>query len=149
MQLYILLILIYEVKQPYFGYEQVSTSEPLSVATTNISAVGQTINITATNKRKYIKLSGYVWEDIISEKQSVRNDLYNQNENDNFDKLIANMTVSLRDANGNLLKAEDGHEIQPRKTDSSGKYTFGNYLARGFENEKILIDDIINLNIME
>lgn len=135
---------IYEVKQPYFGYEETSIDNPSTEVAANISAVGQTINVTMKNKRKYIKLSGYVWEDIISEKQSVRNDLYNQNENDNFDKLIANMTVSLRDANGNLLKAEDGHEIQPRKTDSSGKYTFGNYLASGFENEKILIDDIVN-----
>ena len=99
---------IYEVKQPYFGYEQASSDEPLSILTTNISAVGQTIYLNATNKRKYIKLSGFVWEDIISQKQSVRKSLYNQNENDDFDKLIANMKVSLRDAKGNLLKAEDG-----------------------------------------
>lgn len=135
---------IYEVKQPHFGYEETSKDNPTKEIAVNIQAVGQTLTINMGNKRKYIKLSGFVWEDIISQKQSVRNSLYNQNENDDFDKLIANMTVSLRDAKGNLLKAEDGHEIQPRKTDSSGKYMFGNYLAKGFENEKILIDDIIN-----
>ena len=135
---------IYEVVNPNFGYEYGSLDNLFQISEANISAVGQTINLTINNKRKYIKLSGYVWEDIISQKQSIRNYLYKQDENDDFDKLIANMTVSLRDANGNLLKAEDGHEIQPRKTNSDGSYMFGNYLAQGYENEKVLIEDIIN-----
>lgn len=135
---------IYEIIQPHFGYEETSKDNPTKEIAVNIQAVGQTLTINMGNKRKYIKLSGFVWEDIISQKQSVRNSLYNQDENDDFDKLIANMTVSLRDANGNLLKAEDGHEIQPRKTNSEGQYMFGNYFATGYENEKILIEDITN-----
>lgn len=135
---------IYEIIQPHFGYDEASIDLPSKEIVADIEAVGQTINLTIKNKRKYIKLSGFVWEDIISQKQSVRNYLYNQDENDDFDKLIANMTVSLRDANGNLLRAEDGHEIQPRKTNSEGQYMFGNYFASGYENEKILIESIIN-----
>ena len=135
---------IYEVIQPHFGYDEASMDSPSKEIVANIEAVGQTINLTVTNKRKYIKLSGFVWEDIISQKQSVRNSLYNQDENDDFDRLIANMTVSLRDASGNLLKAEDGHEIQPRRTNNEGQYMFGNYWAEGYENEKILIENIID-----
>ena len=135
---------IYEIIQPYFGYEETNIDNPSNEIVANISAVGQTVNLTMKNKRKYIKLSGYVWEDIISSKASTRNYLYNQDSNDDQDKLIENMMVSLRDSKGNLLQAEDGHVIQPRRTDAEGKYIFGDYFAKGFENEKVLLEDVIN-----
>lgn len=135
---------VYEVMNPNFGYNGGSLENPYFLVEADIKAVGQTVTLDITNQRNYIKLSGYVWEDIISQKQSIRNDLYNQDENDDFDKLLANVRVSLRDKNGNLLKAEDGHEIQPRRTNSQGRYEFGNYLARGYENEKVLVKDIVD-----
>lgn len=140
---------IYEIVNPNFGYIDASVDDPSNVVEANIKAVGQTVRLNITNKRTYIKLSGYVWEDIVSEKQSIRNYLYNQDANDDFDKLLANITVSLRDKNGNLLQAynDDGQpigEIQPRKTNSQGRYEFGNYWAQGYENEKIRIQDIID-----
>lgn len=140
---------VYEVVNGNFGFEDTSYDDPCIVVEANIKAVGQLIRLNLTNERKYIKLSGYVWEDIISEKQSVRNWLYNRDDNDDFDKLIANMTVSLRDKNGNLLQAYNDDDqpvgtIQPRKTNSEGKYEFGNYWAEGYETEKIRIDDIVD-----
>lgn len=140
---------VYEVVNPNFGFEDTSYDDPCIVVESNIKAVGQLIRLNLTNERRYIKLSGYVWEDMISEKQSVRNWLYNRDDNDDFDKLIANMTVSLRDKNGNLLQAynDDGEQvgtIQPRKTNSEGYYEFGNYWAEGYETEKIRIDDIVD-----
>lgn len=140
---------IYEIINPNFGYIDASINNPSNIVEANIKAVGQTISLNIKNKRTYIKLSGYVWEDIISEKQSIRNYLYKQNENDDFDKLLANITVSLKDKNGNLLQAydDDGNPIgtiQPKKTDSEGKYEFGNYFASGYENEKVRIEDIID-----
>ena len=140
---------VYEVVNPNFGFEDTSYENPCHVVEANIKAVGQLVRLTVSNERQYIKLSGHVWEDMISEKQSVRNWLYNKDDNDDFDKLIANMTVSLRDKNGNLLQAynDDGESvgtIQPRKTNSEGYYEFGNYWAEGFETEKIRIDDIVD-----
>lgn len=143
---------IYEIINPNFGFVDTSEEDPCRVVVAEIKAVGQMINLRdeVTNERRYIKLSGFVWEDMISEKQSIRNYLYNRDENDDFDKLIANMKVSLKDKDGNLLRVWDeeneryGDEIQPRRTDQEGKYIFGDYWQEGYENEKILIDDIVN-----
>ena len=62
------------------------------------------------------KLSGYVWEDKISGKQSLRNDLYKDNDYDSEDTLIAGITVRLKEKNGKVVKET--------KTDENGKYQF-------------------------
>ena len=90
---------IYEIIQPHFGYDEASIDSPSKEIVADIEAVGQTINLTIENKRKYIKLSGFVWEDIISQKQSVRNYLYNQDENDDFE-LIATGYDKRREGDG-------------------------------------------------
>ena len=137
---------VYEIVNPNFGYVDTSIDDPCNIVETNINAIGQTITLNIKNKRMYIKLSGYVWEDLISAtKENIRDNLYTSD----TDKLLENVLVSLRDKNGNLLQAydDDGNpvgEIQPRRTDSEGKYMFGNYWAQGFETEKIRIQDIID-----
>lgn len=66
------------------------------------------------NKQKYIKLSGYAWEDIIdTNKQSYKNYLYDENA---ADKRLQYVAVTLVD--------EDGNELQATMTDENGQYVF-------------------------
>ena len=73
-------------------------------------------SVTVYNKKKYIRLSGYVWED-----KNVRDNLYNS-END---KLVKNVTVRLKDKDGNIVnfKTETGETISEILTGEDGKYT--------------------------
>lgn len=79
------------------------------------------------NKKKYIKLNGLVWEDMISGKTSERDWVYSQGDQDetNPDKLVANVTVKLKDINGNDVefKTEDGRKVTEILTDENGSYT--------------------------
>lgn len=115
-----------ETVNPYFGYEDLP-----KVIDSNIEVTpGATKTITATNKREYIKISGYVWEDRVKDdKQSTRNGLYNNDASDTEDKLVANVTVK--------LKNKDGQVIQQVDTDSNGQYEFTN----------VKIDDLPNLYV--
>lgn len=81
--------------------------------------------LTMYNKRKYIKISGYAWEDFIDGKNSVRNNLYdpNQIEGNNQilkDQRLENITVKLYKNDGTLLDT--------KITDENGEYKFGDYI---------------------
>ncbi|MCF0124411.1 MAG: hypothetical protein HUJ68_01405, partial [Clostridia bacterium] len=73
--------------------------------------------MTIFNKQKYVDISGIVWEDIISGKDSTRNSLYKNDEYDVNDKEVANVTVRLLDSKGNEVQ-------QSVLTDENGKYSF-------------------------
>ena len=83
--------------------------------------------LTYKNKKKYIKLNGLVWEDMISGKTSERDWLYSQGDQDetNPDKLVANVTVKLKDSSGNdvSFKTEDGRTVTEILTNENGSYT--------------------------
>ena len=83
--------------------------------------------LTYKNKKKYIKLNGLVWEDMISGKTSERDWVYSQGDQDetNPDRLVANVTVKLKDINGNDVefKTEDGRTVTEILTDENGSYT--------------------------
>ena len=55
------------------------------------------------NQKKYIRLSGYVWED-----KNVRDNLYNSKN----DKLVKNVTVRLKDKDGNIVNLKQKQEKQ-------------------------------------
>ena len=78
------------------------------------------------NRRKFVKLSGKVWEDMISGKTSQRDYKYSETEEDesNPDKLVANVTVKLKDRDGNSVdfKTEDGRIVNEILTDENGSY---------------------------
>lgn len=98
--------------------------------------------ITFENRRKWIKLSGNVWEDMISGKTSERDYLYTANDSteNNPDKLVANVTVRLKDRNGNTIPfrtQEDGPYVNEVLTDENGHYLMVD----------VLIDDIPNYYI--
>lgn len=68
------------------------------------------------NKQLYVDVSGYVWEDIGSQKMTSRNDLYKDNNFDIDDKLLEGIPVKLRKSDGTL--------IAETKTDKNGAYKF-------------------------
>ena len=90
------------------------------------------IEVEITNKKVYVRLRGYVWEDIQSEKMSVRNDLYQDSENDDQDIRVEGITVKILDQNGNVVRNPETGEEQITTTDENGEYEF----------EKLVIDDL-------
>ena len=84
--------------------------------------------LTVKNKRKYVKLSGYVWEDKVLGKQSTKNYLYRETSADSEDKRVANVTVNL---------VQNGQTIRTTTTDKDGSYLF----------DKVVIDDVDELYV--
>ena len=111
-----------ETINPYDGYGELPmvVNDNLSVK----NGTKTTLNI--KNKRKYIKLSGYVWEDIAWDdgKQTFVNELYMDILDDVNDKLLENVLVRLRDKDGNIVtfKDENGNDLQEIQTDINGSY---------------------------
>ena len=113
-------------------------------------------NLTVYNERKYIKLSGYVWEDIIDGKTSERNGLFKDTESKNTengmdlpdtkDLLFNNIEVKLRDkATKQIVKHDKtGQEMKQLTSkldqyldvgnNGNGEYQFVDILKRNLEN---------------
>ena len=90
-------------------------------------------NVTCNNTRKYIKIRGYAWEDVIlgNDKNSQKDGEWQDGSDD---KRLANIPVRLIDEFGNVLAQT--------VTDANGEYVFGNY-DEDENATKIEIDDII------
>lgn len=82
-------------------------------ASLNSTSIEYSNIVNVYNRQKYIKLSGYAWEDIGETKQTTGNKLYEQNTED---KRLENIAVTLVD--------EDGNAIAGTTTDKNGEYTF-------------------------
>ena len=104
----------YETKNPNYGYEIISNGQEKTIV------VDKTTEFVIGNKQIYVKLSGYVWLDKISGKQSYRNDLFKDNDYDANDILLDGITVRLKDKNGNIVKET--------KTSNGGAYLFTDVL---------------------
>ncbi len=113
----------YELSNPHYGYE--IKSEPTEITAQAKLKTYQKI----TNRQKYIKISGYVWEDIQSQKMSVRNDLYKDNEDDSEDVRKEGIIVRLKDKTDNT-----GTPLKETTTDSNGTYLFENIEIDKLEN---------------
>ena len=100
----------YETKNPNYGYEMITEGKEKDVI------VDKTAELQIPNKQKYIKLSGYVWVDRYSGKQSARNDLYKDGTYDSEDILLDGITVRLKDTSGKIIKEA--------KTANGGAYQF-------------------------
>ncbi len=111
-----------ETVNPYYGYEKLPK---VINSKLNIRNGGKTI-LNIENKRKYVKLSGYVWEDIAWDegKDLLVNELYQDISDDANDKLLENVLVRLRDKDGNIVTFKDanGNELKQIQTDKNGKY---------------------------
>ena len=101
---------IIEIKNPYRGYEEIPSGGKKEESRTVESNDWK--KFTIENKRKYIDLSGFVWEDMIDQKESVKNGIY-----DDKDKLVQHVKVSLIDNKNNKV-------VKETYTDKDGKYKF-------------------------
>ncbi len=125
----------YETKNPHYGYE--IYTEGFTTTKQEPVLPNSTSKINAPNERKFIKVSGFVWEDMIDGKKAIRNHKYNtpgEETADGNDKLVANVTVNLKDVNGNI--------ISTKLTDANGKYEFADVLIDNLD--KYYIEFIYN-----
>ena len=109
------------------GQIQVDRKTSTATTDTNVAEDENEFTImTFKNRRKYIKLSGFVWEDMISGKTSERDWRYSQGDSDetNPDKLVANVSVRLKNSEGGNVKfkTENGEEETEILTDENGNY---------------------------
>ena len=115
-----------ETVNPHYGYEDLP-----KVIDSNITVnPGATVQINAKNRRTYVKISGYVWEDMISGKGIDRNNLYANDTNDDNDKLVQGVKVELKNS-------QTGEVVETAITDENGAYRY----------EKVKIDDLPNLYV--
>lgn len=105
----------YETKNPNYGYEIINDGIEIPISQTSI---------TIKNIQKYIKLSGYIWKDVQSGKQTLRNDLYKDDEYDINDESFNGITVRLKDKDGNTLKETKSSENGLYSEINGGEYIF-------------------------
>ncbi len=141
----------YEVDDNYITWSYTSVANDNNTGSGNGSIATVTVNrrssvntknppdyenrneiLTFKNKRKYIKLSGYAWEDIIDPtKAQDRDDIYDPSISK--DKRLNNVKVTLYKADGTILAETTTQTI----TNSKGETEDGAYLF-----EKIQINDL-------
>ena len=141
-----------EIENPHYGYEL--TTKDVTVGIKN------TITDIVSNKQKYIKLSGYVWEDFIQDdKVSTKNNLFHDGTSDVNDKLLNGITVRLKDSSGKVIQETKTQKLDIYTTngnDGNGEYRFedvekdklGDYYIE-FEYDGLVYTNVspnINLN---
>ena len=95
------------------------------------------------NRRRFVDISGYVWEDILTKgKQDVRNDLFKEGENDSSDKKennVDNIKVTLYNSSGTQMATtttKDGgnYKFSKQEIDSlSGAYIEFEYNGMAYQ----------------
>ena len=138
-----------EIKNPNYGYLSGSSGEYVNYkvtyegeSTTSNGTVKLTtsdvISVTATNHQEYIRLAGFVWEDIVHGKDNTVNNKYDETE-----ALVEGIQVKLY---------KEGTFIAETTTNSNGEYQFGaenkdyyyntDYVKDGKETGNLRIDDL-------
>ncbi len=122
---------------PYYGYEEMPKLISSSIVISNGNPV---MKYEVNNRRKYVKLSGRVWEDIpwTDGKEEKRNNyLSNTGEEpkDTNDKLLQHVTVRLKDRNENIIpfKDEAGNVLTEIETNAQGEYLLWDILIDKLE----------------
>lgn len=131
-----------EIKNPNYGY--LSDSDKYKNYKVNYKgtytdyrgatsiAIGGTSPVIATNHQEYVRIEGYVWEEIATSKNNFINSLLN-----NTDALIQGINVYLY---------KDGRLITSTSTDSDGWYKFGS-LKSSYTNQDYFYEPNGNLKI--
>ncbi len=134
---------IYEVQNPYFGYLEVSYDSPQAVKVVQADTLGMVIDTEILNKKLYVKLSGYAWEDRpAGDKEAKLDDVYKEN-----DRRLRNIKVTLKNANGEIIDTRTTNTITNTKNqEEQGAYLFGDY-KRDPNVKRIKIEEIRNAYI--
>ena len=108
----------YETKNPNYGYEFLTEGQEKNIV------IDKTSELQIANKQRWVKLSGYVWVDKIFGKQSLRNDLFKDNDYDSNDMLLDGIAVRVMDkTTGQVAKDKNGNELKAT-TANGGAYLF-------------------------
>ena len=108
----------YETKNPNYGYEFLTEGQEKNIV------IDKTSELQIANKQRWVKLSGYVWVDKIFGKQSLRNDLFKDNDYDSNDMLLDGIAVRVMDkTTGQVAKDKNGNELRAT-TANGGAYLF-------------------------
>lgn len=118
----------------YYGTELSVTVQRQNLSDTAFNNTNVADNkkdvVEVKNQRKYVKTSGYVWEDIkqLNGKERENDHLYTTNvdEEGNKDKLLSGITVRLKDKDENVL--------QETATADDGSYLFKDVLINGLKD---------------
>lgn len=105
-----------EVINNYYGYECNTSSTTFNILRS--SSETQVL----TNEQKYVKLSGYVWEDGHSGKEDLRNDEYDEGEESG----VNGITVYLKDKSGSIVKQTTSGTYNGYSEINGGQYVFEN-----------------------
>ena len=119
----------YETNNPNYGYEApVAEGEEATIAANRVT------DFQIGNKQIYVKLSGFVWVDKQSGKQSLRNDYYDTDYHpeindyeDDSDILLDGITVRLKDRT-------TGETVMETVTADGGKYQFVDVLIEKLQD---------------
>ena len=113
-----------EIENPNKGYEKNPNTSILLDVNGSGDLKRELVIKNINNKRKYVDISGYVWEDKGNGKDNLRNDLYKNDDSDAKDQGVNGIKVLLKeykskDLDGKLV----GTEISSTTTAESGKYS--------------------------
>ena len=128
----------YEIYNPYYGFQYVEQENINNESIKNAKerqlkkffvkaeeGKNNYIILTYKNIQRYVKLTGYVWQDIQSEKQSIRNNRWRDDENDNQDIRKGGIKVVLKDSRtGETVKHPETGKEQVTTTSDNGGYIF-------------------------
>ncbi len=92
-------------------------------------------SVTIRNKREYIKIRGFAWEERTDGKTSTKDYTWNDRTED---KKLANITVRLKNSSGRTMAEAI--------TNANGEYVFGNY-DENAKAIKLKIDDLVGAYI--
>ena len=128
----------YEVGNEHYGYEVPPDGTPVKVVPKDKEEI-QLVE----NNQKWIKLSGYVWTDMIFGKDTQRNNLFQDNTYDKNDKLMPGVPVRLK-------SKSKGEVLQETVTDENGAYLFEDVLIEELEDYYIEFeyDGLIYTNVI-
>ena len=128
----------YETKNPNYGYEIASEGVEYTVV------VDKTEDFVIENEQVYVKLSGYVWLDRQAGKESLRNDLYHDDDNDSEDELLEGVIVRLIDRRtGEVVRNDNGEEF----TATTHEIQTDDGILRYYLFEDVRIDELENYYI--
>lgn len=122
----------YETKNPNYGYE-VDTNKQTVIEINP----GEEVNQSIGNKQKYVRLSGYIWQDIHTGKLNIRNDLYKDDQYDDKDTAFNGIKVKLVDKQGNIIEDTISTELGLYDEIDGGEYIFNDVLVEELSNYHI------------
>lgn len=119
----------YETNNPNYGYEK-----PVEEGKETTIAANKITDFQIGNKQIYVKLSGFVWVDKQSGKQSLRNDYYDTDYHPKVDDYVDDSDILLDGITVRLKDRTTGETVMETVTANGGKYQFVDVLIEKLQD---------------